>query len=208
MKKNYLDIVKILVISTILLILTSFYYDYSDFYVFALFSLYLLALGTYFRKHLQVIIGVGVIFYLFFLIFNINYVFMLGICIVLGLFIYNMIKPELEVNKWIYSLIALFLLLHVVWFNVLPFGYSQDYNLNDDSQYFSLENFGKKNCDENNNCYYILEKDYGYIIFHSPFVMKNAMVNVTIEGEGISLAPKSPDILNVNWTYNWNFEKY
>ena len=56
--------------------------------------------------------------------------FIFGLCTVLGLFIYNMVfKPELEINKWVYSLIAIFLLLHVIWFNFFPIGYNTEYIL-------------------------------------------------------------------------------
>ena len=113
--------------------------------------------------------------------------------------------------------IPLAFLLHVLYINFLPFGYSASYTIQvgapgdtDSSKPFYLEpsrDLSDRLTDENGKPYRTLNGT-ATAVFNPGVVLKNAEVTVSIEGdEGISIIPPvidfDPD--SIKWDYSWDF---
>lgn len=110
--------------------------------------------GLLIGKKLRVLVIVGLIPFISFIFYDINYMFISLLCLVLGILGMNILKPEIKIGMWFYSLIGVLLFLHVLWWNFLPLGYFEEYNLDiGDSRDFSgdlylvpSESLGERTC--------------------------------------------------------------
>ncbi len=119
-----------LILTNLFLIISSIWFSYENFYM-PITVLTLLMIGGlfFFPKTQKGLITISIIYYLFFLYWNYNYFFVFAISVISSIFIANLLGQHIKVPFFIYSLIPLLILGHIIWFNTLPLGFSDEYHL-------------------------------------------------------------------------------
>ncbi len=110
--------------TNLFLLASSYWFDYSQFYIPLGIASLVALIGMFVKKIapiISIVLNVG--FYGAFLYFNYNYVFVFAGSLILGVLILHFIKPHLQIPHYIYSFLPLLILAHIIWFNVLPFGF-------------------------------------------------------------------------------------
>ncbi len=101
------------------------------------------------------------------------------------------------------------ILLTILYLNFLPFGYEKTLTINvgtegDDQGEFYLEkrpNLGARQSIDGKNFRYL--DGLTYAIYEPKVVLKDATIEATIEGEGVSFI-LPPDLENIKWDYDWD----
>ncbi len=117
--------------TNLFLLISSYWFSYQNFYIEIIIASILLFIGLYIKKIVSgfslLILG---LFYFLFLYSNFDYIFVFAISIILGLLIMHFLKLRTKIPLFVFSLIPLLILGHILWFNILPFGYDDSYRLN------------------------------------------------------------------------------
>lgn len=129
MKTFFVRVNLVLLVSTLLLAASTTLFHYHQYFSLIILPILFLALAFWYFPLVALSLPVSLAFYTFFVYTNINYFFILGICLITGLFLVHMFHPTLKVPAICYALIPLFLLGHAIWFNLLPLGFEEKYTL-------------------------------------------------------------------------------
>ncbi len=194
--KNYLLLsVRIMVFSCLFLSLFNFLYDISSVWISfltVLIAILILTCFIWFRD-LKFLIGYLCLLFLPFLyliVINFNYIFIILLSVVLGVLLMNIIKPELRIWVWFYSLIGILLFLHVIWWNYLPFGYSEELvldvgssnDLNGKIYLVESEGLGPRICIEK-DCYREINGSVEVRFDPKIVIDNNTYMEIEIDGE-------------------------
>lgn len=191
MNNLWIRLVRIFLFTNIILLITSIFFSYQFFHLEIILTGFFLILSLLFRRLSYFSVLFSLFFYLSFLYWNINYLFILLGSLILGLLIVNFLKPEIEVKNWVYSLIPLAILLHVIWFNFLPFGFSATYSLDVGSQSDIIgdlrlvegKGVGPRTCVEDKGCYREINTSVEIKFEPQVILDNNTFVEVSIDGD-------------------------
>ncbi len=151
-KENYFLLASyIMIFTNIFLLISSYWFKYNGYFYVAIILVSLILLVPSFlraKNLLYLILVIGGIFYGYFLYLNYNYTFVLASSVVLGFLVLHFLRPHLNIPHFVYSFLPLFILLHIVWFNILPLGFTGAWNLN----------FGEKGDDSLSSDLYIIDE--------------------------------------------------
>lgn len=195
-KENIWECIVIaMLFGNLILLISSFWFPYESFYIELIAVSLLLGLSFLLKKYFRKFaIAFGVFFYIFFVFINYNYGFVLGGSIVLGVLGLHFVKPHLEIPHFVYSLLPLFILGHIIWFNVLPFGFEGEWVLDMGSEGDDLKSSDLYIIDERNvlsprqsygdKTWREFEKDGSFQVgFNTPVNLANKTVEISMEYE-------------------------
>ncbi|MDA3855136.1 MAG: hypothetical protein PF569_02670 [Candidatus Woesearchaeota archaeon] len=129
-KIDFLAVVYVALFTNFFLFVSSYWFSYTSFYL-GIILISIILVGVFFMKKslLKYLLPFNLVFYFYFLFLNFNYIFIFGISIILGLLGLHLLSPKIEIPSFVYSLILLLILGHVIWFDILPLGYQDEFTL-------------------------------------------------------------------------------
>lgn len=145
------------------------------------------------------------------------YTLIIGILFLIPILVVISRKHIDIVLKFLAWLIPLMLLAYVVYYNTVPFGYSETFTIDvgtkgdtDSSNVFYLEespDLGPRTCVEG-KCFRELN-GMATVVFDPLENLKGATINISVEGEDVYLIPPKIDFypLNYDWDFKVDFEK-
>ena len=122
----------ILLFANLFLLISSYWFEYSFYFYESIIAVsVVLLLGVFVKRYIEYFsVIIGLLFYGVFVFFNYNFMFVLGGSIILGFLGLHFLKPELNIPHFVYSFLPLFILLHIIWFNILPMGFEGEWSVN------------------------------------------------------------------------------
>ncbi len=185
----------IFLFANLFLIISSYWFEYTYFYTYVAIVCIPLALSLFISKIIpQIGLAATIAFYATFIYFNLNYTLILLISIILGTMALHLLKPNLKIPPFIYSLIPLLILLHIIWFNFLPFGFEGEWNLNvgtleDDKKTADIYLIDERNVlsptqSYDDNTWRTFEKDGTFELgFNTPINLENKTIELEMQYE-------------------------
>lgn len=198
MNKNWIRFGLILTFLHILISLSFWYFDFRFFsqghlVVFLAVFMLLFVIGLFVKEfyyflNVFYILTLGVFIFL-----NYNYIFIFLLFFVIGILILDLVDKNFKISYFVYLLIPILLITHILWFNFLPFGfYNSSFELdigseNDDNSWSDLyvedkywilslpQSYGDKTWRE-------FKKDGEFVVgFNTPVNLTNRTLQVQID---------------------------
>ena len=181
--------------ANLFLLISSYWFPYENFYLELIVVSLILGLSYLIKKYLPLISVVFTsLFYISFLFWNYNYMFIFGLTIVLGILGLHFLKPDLKIPHFTYTLIPILILGHIIWFNTLPLGFEGSWELDvgsleDDDKSADLYIIDKNNvlsprASYGEETWREFVKDGAFEIgFNTPIYLENKTVEISMEYE-------------------------